>query len=109
METCTWCVLVLSESAHTARASYLLQEDLDMCAFKFLKVETIASRSSPSAKQRPEGQDLATTRWASSIPGRAWGNIDKTKDGRDMARWGWAGRKGQGGVVLAIVLGFILL
>lgn len=100
---------MLSESAHAARASYLLQEDLDVCAFEFLKAETTASRSNPSTQPRPEGQDLATTRWAFSTLGRAWGNIDKTQDGRDMARWGWAGWKGQGGVVLAIVLGFILL
>ena len=46
-----------------------------------MKVETTASPSNPSAKQRPEDQDLATTTWASSIPGRAWGNID-TKHSR---------------------------
>lgn len=91
-----WCVLALSESAHSARASYLLREDLDMCAFKSLKVETTASCSNPSTQQRPEGQDLATTTWASSIPGRARGDIDKTKDGRDMA--GGAGQVGRGKV-----------
>lgn len=96
METHMWCVLVLTESAHSARASYLLHEDLDMCAFKSLKVETTASCSNPSTQQRPEGQHLVATMWASSIPGRARGNIDKTKDGRDMA--GGTGQVGRGKV-----------
>lgn len=74
-----------------------------------MKEETTASRSNPRTQQRPEDQDLATTTWASNIPGRAWANVDKTKYGRvelgvskfERARWGRVG--------LVIVLGLILL
>lgn len=61
-----------------------------------LKVESTASGSNPRAQQRPEDQDLATTTWAPSVPGKAWRTVDKTKDGRaelgvselEGARWG---------------------